>query len=85
MSRALQLDVVLDDPVQHHREAVVAARQWVRVLLGGAPVRGPARVADARRRVRVDELADGAQLGQVADGTDQLDVLPSTSDSPAES
>jgi hypothetical protein len=32
-------------------------------------------VSDARRRRRVEQIGDGAQLGEVADGTDQLDVV----------
>jgi hypothetical protein len=32
-------------------------------------------VADAGRRRRVEQVRDRAQLGQVADGADQLDVL----------
>jgi hypothetical protein len=33
-------------------------------------------VPDARRRRRVEQVGDRAQLGEVADGTDQLDVVP---------
>jgi hypothetical protein len=32
-------------------------------------------VPDARRRRRVEQVGDRAQLGEVADGTDQLDVV----------
>jgi hypothetical protein len=32
-------------------------------------------VTDAGRRRRVEQVGDRTQLGQVADGTDQLDVM----------
>jgi hypothetical protein len=70
----LQLDVVLDDPVEDDREAVVAAGQRVRVPLGGPAVGRPARVPDAGRRRRVEQRGDGLQLGELADGADELDV-----------
>jgi hypothetical protein len=33
-------------------------------------------MSNAGRRRRVEQVGDRAQLGEVADGTDQLDVLP---------
>ena len=71
----LQLDVVLDDAVEHDREAVVAAGQGMRVGLGGAAVGRPARVPDAGRRRRVEQVRDGTQHGQVADGAHELDLM----------
>ena len=48
-----QLAVVLDDAVEHDRDLVaVAAGERVRVRLGDAAVRRPARVAEAGRRRR---------------------------------
>jgi hypothetical protein len=47
----LELAEILDDPVQDYGGLlVVAAGQWMRVLLGDAAVRGPARMAEPRRR-----------------------------------
>jgi hypothetical protein len=40
-------EVVLDDPVVHDDEAARAVGMGMRVLVGGAPVSGPPRVADA--------------------------------------
>jgi hypothetical protein len=49
--RLPQFAVVLDDPVEHDRELVlVATGQRMRVLLGDAAVRRPARVAEPVRR-----------------------------------
>ena len=45
-----QLGPVLDDPVQHDVDPAGGVVVGVRVLLGHAPVRGPARVADAGGR-----------------------------------
>ena len=56
--RSLQRHVVLDDPVDDDVDAVAAVEERVRVLLADAPVRRPARVADAgRRRPRGDAVA----------------------------
>ena len=44
----LDREVVLDDAVEHDREAPVGAAQGMRVALRRPPVRGPARVPDAR-------------------------------------
>ncbi len=45
--RFLELTIVLDDSVQHNREpAVLAPRQWVRVLLVDGAVGRPARVSE---------------------------------------
>ena len=43
----LQLQVVLEDAVVHHRHALVAV--GVRILIRGAPVGGPAGMANAQR------------------------------------
>ena len=55
-----QLHVVLDDPVEDDREAGgVAADERVRVALGDAAVRRPARVAEAVMRVRAVRAGRG--------------------------
>ena len=59
----LQLEVVLDDAVVHHRHAVIGVR--VRVLVGGPAVRRPAGVADAQRaggRLGADARLEVLQL-----------------------
>src|SRR6267378_4103703 len=45
----LEVEIVLEDTVVHHDEAALAVRVRMRVLLRGAPVGRPARVADADR------------------------------------
>ena len=51
MQALAQLAVVLDDPVEDDRElAAVAAGERMRVPLGDAAVRRPARVAEAGGR-----------------------------------
>jgi hypothetical protein len=77
----LELEVVLDDPVDDHVDAVVRVVVRVRVLLGDAPVRGPARVPDAGRRRRGEHrhAAVAGRRGhrllparEVPDGADRL-------------
>ena len=69
----LELAVVLDDAVEDDRELVRgAAGERVCVLLGDAAVRGPARVAEARRRGRA--VRSGARL-QIVEGADRADVV----------
>ena len=84
---ALQRDVVLDDPVDDDVDAVGRVEVRVGVLLGDAPVRRPARVADAgaaaavgvRDRARCRAVARGAgvdraaQRAQVADRAHRVD------------
>jgi hypothetical protein len=80
---APQLRVVLDDPVQDDGDLVVVTRgERVGVLLGDAPVGGPARVADAGRgpvgmavdlALEVLELAYGLDRGQPV-AVDQADA-----------
>src|SRR5439155_12276545 len=48
--RLLQLEVILDDAVVHHRDAAVLVR--VRVLVGWLAVRGPAGMTDAGHPAR---------------------------------
>ena len=55
MAFGLQLlfqgQVILDDAVVHHHDVAGAIAVRVGVFLGGAPVRGPARMPDAVRAV----------------------------------
>ena len=41
-----QLEIVLDDPVVHDDDPAGAVDMRMRILFGGAAVRGPARVTD---------------------------------------
>ncbi len=72
LEELLQGQVVLDDPVVHHHHVALAIAVRVRVLFGGPPVRGPARVPDAVRpvhRVHADGVLEVAQLAfGAADG-----------------
>ena len=82
-----ELAVVLDDAVEHDRELRrVAAGERVRVRLGHAAVRRPARVAEAGRRRRVD-CSPRAPSGCRAAPTARTYSSPSASRSaiPAES
>src|SRR5919197_3547759 len=73
--RLLQLAEVLHDPVQDDGEAArLAARQRVRVLLGDAPVRGPARVAEPGGRDRAVPARRLLQEAEVADGADVVEA-----------
>ena len=77
---ALQLEVVLDDAVVHHDDAALAVAVRMRVLFGGAAMRGPAGVTETvfprqrvggQRRFQVAELAGAApdlELAVVDDG-----------------
>ena len=67
--RVLELAVVLDDPVEHDREPpFVAAGERVRVVLGHAAVRRPARVPEpVTSRASRCRPAARLQLLQVAD------------------
>ena len=71
----LERHVVLDDAVEHDGEAVVAARERVRVGLGRPAVGGPARVADAGRRGRAVRARDLLEHAQVADRADDLELV----------
>ena len=82
----LQLEVVLDDAVVHDDDAAGAVAVRMRVFLGGAAVRGPARVADAVEPV--DRLARGSRVSRFASlPADRRSAMPSglTSATPAES
>ena len=71
-----QLAVVLDDAVEDDRElGRVAAGERVRVLLGDAAVRRPARVAEARRRGRAVRSGAGLQVLERADGADVVEPV----------
>ena len=68
-----QLGEVLDDAVVHHGDAAVAAGMRMRVGHAGASVRGPARVADAARRARVDIHELGLQARNLAHAADHVE------------
>jgi hypothetical protein len=83
----VELHVVLDDAVQDDVDAIARVEVRMRVLLGHAPVRGPARVTDAGvglrggrgdatgavgRRGRAHGLT---QEGEVADGAHGVDPV----------
>src|SRR5581483_8618073 len=73
---ALQLAVVLDDPVEHDRElALVAARQRMRIVLVDRAVRGPARVSETRRRMRAVRPCSALQVLEVADRANVVESL----------
>ncbi len=81
---AAQLRVVLDDPVEDDVDVVGAVAVRVGVLLGDAAVGCPARMREADRRLRLGDgdgaavrgglLDGGAQVREVADRADGLDV-----------
>ena len=82
----LQLEVVLDDAVVHDDDAARAVAVRMRVLLGRAAVRGPARVAHAVQSI--DRLgADGVlEVRRASLPSGGARCLPgSTSATPAES
>ncbi len=69
-----QLDVVLDDPVEHDREPVgLAAGERMRVPLGHAAVRRPARVAEPVVRVGAVRAGRLDEVAEVADGADVVE------------
>jgi hypothetical protein len=68
-----ELAIVLDDAVQHDRDALgLAAGERMRVLLGDRTVRRPARVAQPGRRGRA---VRARRLPQVLEVPDRADVL----------
>ena len=71
--RLLQLEVVLDDAVVHHRHAAVAVR--VGVLVGRLAVRGPAGMADAGRAARRLLAEALLQIGELALGAHDREAL----------
>ena len=72
----LDLAVVLDDAVKHDRDVPLLARhERVRVLLGHAAVRRPARVADARRGARGDAAGLELEVLELADRLDRVQAL----------
>ena len=65
----LELQIILDDAVVHHHDVAGAIAMRMRVLFGGTPVRGPARVADAIgpvHRIHADGVFQIAQLARRA-------------------
>ena len=73
---ALQLAVVLDDPVQDDRELpVLAARERVRVVLVHPAVGRPAGVPDPCRRARAVRPGSLLQVLEVADGPHVLEPV----------
>ncbi len=84
---ALELQVVLDDPVVHDDDAVLAVAVRMRILFRGTAVRCPARVSDAEfaldgitleHLLEIGELAGAAPNLQlaVADERDARRVVP---------
>ena len=68
-----QLAVVLDDAVEHDRElARVAADERMRVLLGDAAVRRPARVTETVVR---DGAVRAGRVDQILELADRADVV----------
>src|SRR5690606_38257372 len=68
--------VVLDDAVVHHAdfEAVAAGVVRMRVVLGDAPVRGPAGVGDAGRGAGLRLAGAGRQVGDASHGPYTVDA-----------
>ena len=71
----LQRHVVLHDAVEHDGEAIVTARERVRVGLRRPAVGGPARVADAGRGGRAVQPRDLLEDAQVADGAHDFEFV----------
>src|SRR5262249_62266351 len=69
----LETEVILDDAVVDHDDASGAVTVWMRVLLGRASVRRPARVADAVLAVDGIGRDDLLELRQFAGAAAQLD------------
>ncbi len=65
---ALQRQIIFDDAVVHHHDVAVAVAMRMRVFLGGAAVRGPARVADAEVALHRIQLQHLFQVAQFAGG-----------------
>ena len=71
---ALQIQVVLDDPVVHDDDAPRAVAVGVRVLLRGTSVRGPARVAHAVLAVERMCIEIGLEPRQLARAAPDFDL-----------
>ena len=71
----LQFEVVLDDPVMHDHDAAGAIPVGVRVLLGGATVRGPSRVAHAVESINGFVANRELQIGQLPGRATKGDAL----------
>ena len=67
----LEGQVVLDDAVVHHHHVALAVAVRVGVLLGGTPVGGPARVADAVAALHGIDADGFFQVAQLARGAAQ--------------
>ena len=76
---ALQLDIIFDDAVVHHHDVARAVAMRVRVFLGRAAVRGPARVADAVEPSIGDWRITSSRLCSLP-GARRICTLPSRSD-----
>ncbi len=63
MKLVFQLDVIFDDAVVHHDDFAGAIAMRMGIFLGGAAVRGPARVSDA---VDAFERSDADRLFEIA-------------------
>src|ERR671931_2455816 len=72
----LQLTEVLDNPVQHDRELLLLATgEWMRVLLGDAAVRRPARVPEPGRGPGAVGAGGRLQSLEIADGPDVVEAV----------
>ena len=69
-----ELREVLDDPVVDDGDAAVAAHVRVRVGGGGAPVGGPAGVADAAGGALLIALEFGGEAGDLAHAADHVEA-----------
>ena len=79
----LKGEVVFDDTVVDDDERAGAVAVRVRVLLGGAAVRGPAGVADAVGAVDGVTLQDGVEVAELAGGAAELQALRAAGDGDA--
>ncbi len=70
----LELDVVLDDPVVHDNDFAGAIAVRMGVFLGGASVRGPARVTDAVDSVERSNADRFLEIAQFAGGAANLEL-----------
>ena len=69
-----QLDVILDDAVVDHHDFAGAIAVRMGVFLGGAAVRGPARVADAVDAVERRDADRFFEIAQLARGAADFEL-----------
>jgi hypothetical protein len=70
-----QRQIVFDDPVVHHHDVAFAVAVRMRVFLGGTPVRGPARMADAERAIDGVQPNSIFQIAQLTLGAPDLELV----------